>query len=397
MASISHSPPRRIYLDNAATSWPKPESVYAAVDYYLRHVGAAAGRGGYRHGIEADRIVADARKRAAELLGAADPRHVVFTCSGTDALNLALHGVLRPGDHVVTTVAEHNSVLRPLKHLELTADVQVTRVGCGASGIVDPDDVRRAVTRQTRLVAMIHVSNVTGAVQPIEEVGRIARGVGALFLVDAAQSIGSLPADVTQWSADLVAAPAHKGMLAPLGLGILYVAPGIEKQLAPLRQGGTGTQSEQDRQPDSLPDKYEAGNHNVPAIAGLGAALAYLKQRGVESVREHERRLTERLLVGLAGIHGITIYGPADANRQGSVVSFNVAGYDPQEVAGTLDAAYAVEARAGFHCAPLMHQALGTDKTGGTVRLSAGPFSTEHDIDKAVRAVTEIASAAVGA
>ncbi len=397
MESSPCPPLRRIYLDNAATSWPKPDSVYEAVDRYLRHGGAAAGRGGYRHGIEADRLVADARKQVADLLGAGDPLQIVFTCSGTDSLNLALHGALRPGDHVITSVVEHNSVLRPLRYLELAADVRVTRVGCGAAGIVDPDELRRAVTPRTRLVALIHVSNVTGAVQPVDEVGRIAREAGALFLVDAAQSVGHMPVNVADWQADLVAAPAHKGLLAPLGLGILYVAPGIEQRLTPWRQGGTGTQSEQDRQPESMPDRFEAGNHNVPALAGLGAALSYLHERGIDAVRRHEQQLTARLLNGLLGQRGITVYGPADATRQGSVVSFNVEGYDPQEVAGTLDAACGIEARAGFHCAPLMQHALGTNERGGTVRFSVGPFNTEQDIDEAIRAVGDIASAAVGA
>lgn len=382
---------KRIYLDNAATSWPKPEAVYATVDRYQRDLGAPAGRSNYHQAAEVERMILDTRRHLAELLGAEDPSRIIFTCNGTDSLNLALHGLVRRGDHVVTTVVEHNSVLRPLRYLEDTRGVSVTRVRCNAWGVVDPDDIRAALRPQTRLIALLHASNVTGALQPVEEVGRLARERGILYLVDAAQSVGHVPVNVQWLGASVVAASGHKGLLGPLGGGLLYLAPGVERQLEPLRQGGTGTQSLDDRQPPMLPDKYESGNLVVPAIVGLGAGVAYLRKRGPDDVRRHELKLTERLLDGLRGTAGVTVYGPPAVQRVG-VVTITVAGYDPHELAALLDSAYAIQARAGAHCAPLLHAALGTIEKGGALRFSLGPFTTEDDITTTLKAVAELAA-----
>ncbi len=291
---------RRIYLDNAATSWPKPEAVYDAVDAYQRDNGATAWRGAYREADDVGRRVQQTRKRLVELIGAAEPERIVFTANGTESLNVAIHGLLRPGDHVVTSVVDHNSVLRPLRFLEEHLNVQVTRVPCDGRGIVDSDSVSQAIRSNTRLIALVHVSNVTGAIQPIEQVGRIAREHGVRYLVDAAQSLGHLPIDVGQVGADLLAAPGHKGLLGPSGLGVLYIAPGCEKELRSLRQGGTGSLSNEYRQPELLPDKYEPGNLNVPGVLGLGEALLFLKQHGLQQVRKHAEQLTARLLDGFA-------------------------------------------------------------------------------------------------
>ena len=383
----------RIYLDNAATSWPKPESVYRSVDNYQRQVGVAAGRSSYQDAIEAGRLVDRARRAVAQLLGINEPSRVVFTLNGTDSLNMAILGTLRPGDHVVTSVVEHNSVLRPLRHLEKDVRIEVSRIDCDGSGIIDPDDVRRAIKPQTRLVVLTHVSNVTGAIQPIAEVGAITRDLQVTFLLDAAQSVGHLSLDAGRLNVDLLAAPGHKGMLGPLGTGVLLVAPGLENQVKPLRYGGTGTQSEIDRQPDSLPEKLESGNLNVPGIAGVGEGAAYVNHCGIDTIRQHEMQLTERLLHGLAAIDGVSVQGPADAARQVGVVSFTVDGYDSQEIATTLDAAYSIQIRAGLHCAPGMHRRLGTAGSGGTARISIGPFTTDDQIDSVLAAVTEISSA----
>jgi cysteine desulfurase / selenocysteine lyase len=385
---------KRIYLDNAATSWPKPEAVYAAVDRYQRELGAPAGRSVYRQAAEVERLVLDARRQIAELIGAEDPSRLVFTCNGTEALNLALHGLLRRGDHVVTTVVEHNSVLRPLRYLEDTRGITVTRVRCNTWGVVDPDEIRAAITPRTRLLAMVHASNVTGALQPVEDVGRLARERGLLYLVDAAQSVGHVPVNVRWIGASVLATSGHKGLLGALGSGVLYIAPGVEQQLEPLRQGGTGTQSLDDRQPSMLPDKYESGNLNVPAIVGLGAGVAYLRKRGLDEVRRHELQLTEMLVEGLRGIAGVTVYGPLKAEQRVGVVTVTVNGYEPQVCSAMLDASYGVQTRAGAHCAPLMHAALGTLSLGGAVRFSLGVFTTEDDIAAAVRAVAEIAATA---
>jgi cysteine desulfurase family protein len=386
--------PPRIYLDNAATSWPKPTAVYQAMDHYLRELGAPAGRSAYREAAEVERLVIETRRQLGLLLGDVAPERVIFTSNGTDSLNLALHGVLRAGDHVVTTVVEHNSVLRPLRHLEQSGLIEVSRVGCDGFGLIDPADVRRKIRTNTRMIVLSHASNVTGAIQPAEEVAKIAAEHELLFLLDAAQTLGHFPLDVQKMGAHLVAAPGHKALLGPLGIGLLYVAPGVEQHLAPIRQGGTGTHSEDDFQPDSLPDKYESGNHNVPAIVGLGAAVSELREKGLERIQPHAETLLTSLLDGLAEIQQVTLHGPADAARQSAIQSVTVAGYDPQEVATMLDAAYSIQVRAGLHCAPLMHDALGTRAHGGTLRLSLGQFNTLDQIEAVVAGMAELAAAA---
>jgi len=389
------SPPRRIYLDNAATSWPKPGSVYSAADRFQREVGAAAGRGAYGAGMEADRIVAAARNGVARLIGAGDPRQIVFTASGTDSLNLALHGWLCTGDHVVTTVAEHNSVLRPLSELVERRQIVVTRVPCDADGLVDPGDIRRALRPATRLIALVHASNVTGAIQPVREVGQIARAHGTALLIDAAQTIGHLPIAVDEIGADFLAAPGHKGLLGPLGTGLLYIRNGRERELQSFRQGGTGTRSQEDRQPDSLPNKYEAGNLNMPGLAGLAAAVEFLEQEGIAAIAAREAMLADRLRNHLQEIAGVTLYGPAKPNQRVGVASFNLAAYDPQEAAMLLDTTFGIQVRAGLHCAPAMHENLGTLAHGGAVRFSIGAFNTRVEIDAAIEAVAELAANAI--
>ncbi len=263
-----------------------------------------------------------------------------------------------------------------------------------AAGLVDPDDVRRALRPNTRLVAMLHASNVTGAIQPVAAIGRLAQQHGARFLVDAAQSLGHVPISVNVMDADFLAAPGHKGLLGPLGTGMLYIRPGLESQLHSLRQGGTGTRSDEDRQPDTLPDKFEAGNHNVPGLIGLAAALRWIESQGISKIFEHEQQLADRLRNGLRSIPGMRIYAAKPSTSSVGVVSIAIEGYDPQEAAALLDASFGVQVRAGLHCAPLMHRALGTSESGGTVRFSVGPFNTTSDIDAAITAVSEITTQA---
>jgi cysteine desulfurase family protein len=381
----------RIYLDNAATSWPKPEAVYTAVDDYQRRLGAPAGRSSYAEAAETERIVVSCRKKIAQLIGADDPTRVIFTHNGTDSLNLGLHGVLRPGDHVVTSVCEHNSVLRPLRFLAKHRDVAVSYVGCNREGYIDPDDIEREISPKTRLIALIHASNVTGAIQPVQEVGRIAAERGILYLVDAAQSLGHVALDVKSIGCHLLAAPGHKGLCGPLGSGILYVAPGAEKELLPLRQGGTGTRSDEDVQPDSLPDRYESGNLNVPAIAGLEAGVDSVVKQGAGHDSRQTMGLVEPLLAALSDTGGVQLYGPPSTTGRVGVVSLNVAGYDPQELASLLDAHWSIQTRAGLHCAPRMHAALGTGPLG-TLRVSPGHFNTPQEVETLIRAIAEVAS-----
>ena len=387
------SNPDRIYLDNAATSFPKPESVYDAVDTYNRSIGAAVGRSAYRESIEVQRVVNRCRSRAAEVLGAGSPDRIAFTFNATDSLNLALHGLLNAGDHVVTSTVEHNSVLRPLRELQRRRQVEVTYIEPDEVGRVDPAHVQDALQPNTRLVALIHASNVTGTIQPIEAVGELARNAGALFLVDAAQTTGHVPIDLQQLPVDVLACPGHKGLLGPLGTGLLYVRPGVEDRLPSLKQGGTGSNSEDDHQPNSLPDKYETGNHNAPGLFGLHAALEFIQQRGIESLQTHEHELTGQLLEGFAGIAGVRSFGTSAAEGRVGVASIAVEGFEPQILATILDENFGIQTRAGLHCAPRMHQSLGTLDSGGTVRFSVGPFNTPEDVDAAVRAIKEVAGA----
>jgi cysteine desulfurase family protein len=386
----------RIYLDNAATSWPKPEAVYAAVDAYQRRLGAPAGRGAYATGQEVASLVADARRQVASLIGAKHPRQICFGLNGTDVLNIAIHGLLREGDHVVTSVCEHNSVLRPLRWLAEHRGIKISYVACDRDGLIDADDIPPAVQAKTRLIALSHASNVTGALQPLAEFVRIARERVIPLLVDAAQSLGHVPINVAELGIDLLAAPGHKGLLGPLGTGVLYVAEHLQAKIESLRQGGTGTSSEDDHQPTELPHKFEAGNLNVPGIVGLGAGAVWVAERTIAKIREHELLFSAALWNGLSEIEGITLYGPAASELRVGVVSFNVAGFDPQEVASMLDAAAGIEVRAGLHCAPRMHEALGTTRLGGTVRMSVGPFNTPEHITTAVATVAQLAASASG-
>ena len=378
---------RTIYFDNAATSWPKPAAVRAALDDYFGDAGGNPGRSAHRMSVAAARIVENAREALAELFHANDPSRIVFTQNATHALNLALYGLLRPGDHVVTTSMEHNSVMRPLRHLE-TLGVELTVVACHPDGMLDVDGLRRALQPGTRLLVTTHGSNVVGALTPLSAVAALARERGILYLVDAAQTAGAIPIDVQEMGMDLLAFSGHKGLLGPTGTGGLYIRE--EVVLAPLLRGGTGSDSAQETQPEFLPDVHESGTLNVAGIAGLGAGVLFLSEIGIEAVMTHERKLVAQFLAGAAEISGITVYGPQEAALQCGVVSFNVAGAMPSEVALILDQSFGIMARPGLHCAPGAHHTLGTFPTG-TVRFSFGWFNTPDEVDAAVEALREIA------
>ncbi len=343
--------------------------------------------------MEATAIVHRCRKRIAELLGAESPDRIIFTFNGTDSLNLALHGLIQAGDHVVTSLIEHNSVQRPLTELHRKLGIEITRVGADATGLVDPAEIKRALRPNTKLITLIHASNVTGTIQPVASVGAIARDAGALFLVDAAQSAGHLPIDLRALRCDLLACPGHKGLLGPLGTGVLYVRPGVEQHLSSFRQGGTGTRSEEDVQPETLPDKYESGNHNAPGLVGLEAGAAWLLDRGVAAIHHNERALVRQLIDGFSGIRGVHIFGPSVSQERVGVVSLAIEGFDPQDVANILDQSFDIQTRAGLHCAPGAHRAIGSFDTGGTVRFSVGPFTTDDHTAAAVDAIRQIAGA----
>jgi len=378
-----------IYLDNAATSHPKPEAVYLEVDRVLREVGGSPGRSGHRLGLEANRVIYRAREAAARLIGAGDASRIIFTSSATESLNLAAWGALKEGDHVITSCLEHNSLSRPLFALKKRG-VEVTRISCGGDGLFDPDDVRRAIRSKTALIALTHASNVVGVVEPAAEIGALAREMNIAFLLDASQTAGSVPIDVERMNIDLLAAPGHKGLYGPQGTGILYIGEGVE--LRPLKYGGTGGGRSSQEQPEELPDRYEAGTMNTPGIAGLGAGISFILEVGTASIRQREIELVKRLLDGLKKIGGVTIHGPMDAEKRAALVSISIKGLDPSAAACNLDGEFNVLARGGLLCAPEAHRFLGLYPEG-SLRLSPGYFNSIEDIDAAVDAVRKMAGA----
>jgi cysteine desulfurase / selenocysteine lyase len=375
--------PRRIYLDNAATSFPKPPGVIAAMTRYANEVGASPGRGAYAESREAGQLLETCRDRLRALLGGHSSAHVIFTLNASDALNLAIHGLLEPGDHAITTAMDHNSVLRPLSELTASGVIEQTRIPCDPeTGLLDVTALGRAIRKNTRLIAVAHASNVTGTLQPVREIGRVAREHDIPFLLDAAQSAGHVPLDVDADHIDLVAVPGHKGLLGPLGTGALYIRPGLEKKLRTVRQGGTGSNSELDVQPDFLPDKYEPGSHNAIGIIGLSESLKFILEHGVQSLWEHDRELTGAMLDQLNRDHpGLTWYGPRRLSDRVGVFCVRLASYDqPQDLSDVLENRFGLLTRSGLHCAPLAHQTIGTYALGGTTRFSFGAFNTLEDV-----------------
>jgi len=372
-----------VYLDNAATSWPKPETVYQAVDHFMREIGATPGRGGHRREEEAQHIADEARAALAQLFHAPDPQGVAFTLNATQAINMALKGLLRPGDHVITSSIEHNATWRPLKALEKRG-VEVTAAPCTPDGTLDLADVEAALRPNTRLVAMLHASNVLGAILPIAEVGQIAHRHGALLLVDAAQTAGAYPIDMQAMEIDLLAFAGHKGTYGPHGAGGLVVRPGVE--LETWVEGGSGVLSRPDTMPEELPARLEAGTQNAAGIAGLLAGVRFVLERGVERIRAHEMAMAVRLIEQLRAVPGLSILGPQDPQQRTAVVAITVQGYVPDQLAAVLDKVFGVATRAGLHCAPQAHRAAGTLEFGA-LRFSPGYFTTAKEIDYAVQSL----------
>jgi cysteine desulfurase/selenocysteine lyase len=378
-----------IYLDNAATSFPKPEAVYQALDRFARQSLANPGRAGHKMALEAERTLDDARHLLNQLFHGQGPERFIFTLNCTDALNMAFKGVLKAGDHVITTDLEHNSVSRPLRAMELDGRIALTRVAADAGGTIDPDAIRRAVTPQTRLIAVTHASNVLGTVQPIADIGTIARQRDLLFLVDAAQTAGVLPLDVQTMHIDLLALPGHKSLLGPTGTGALYVSP--RARVGAWREGGTGGDSANETQPVEFPYFLEGGTPNVLGVAGLAAGIKYVQEEGLNKIHTHEVALCERLWRRLDEIGGYEVFGHRDPSRRVGTLSFRSQALPATEVGGILDQAFEIAIRPGLHCAPYVHRAIGTFPDG-TVRVSPGPFSTEADIDRLAGALVEILS-----
>jgi cysteine desulfurase / selenocysteine lyase len=379
-----------IYLDHAATSWPKPALVTQAMAEYLERAGGNPGRSGHRLSIAAGRIVYDAREAIAEVFHAPDPLRIIFTLNATHALNIVLHGLLRAGDRVVTTGMEHNAVMRPLRMLE-SRGVNLVVVPCAPDGMLDLGAMQRALSVQTRLVVLTHASNVTGTIMPVAEVAQIAHRAGALVLVDAAQTAGIVPIDMPLLGIDLLAFTGHKGLQGPPGTGGLVLNDPVDAVgIDALMQGGTGSNSELEEQPEFLPDKFESGTPNGVGIAGLGAGVNSILEIGVDAIRAHEIELARELIAGLGTIPGVTVYGAAETCKRTATVSFTVAGKRVSEIGLRLDDEFGVLCRVGLHCAPAAHRTIGTFPEGA-IRFAPGIKTTANDIRMALRAVEQVA------
>jgi len=375
-----------VYLDNAATSWPKPEAVYQAVDQFMREVGATPGRGGHQREEKSAHIADQARSVIAELFHAPDPAGVVFTLNATQAINMALKGLLQPGDHVITSSIEHNAIWRPLKALEQRG-VTVTAVSCAADGALATKDVEAAIRAETRLIAMLHASNVLGTILPVAEIGALAHKHGIPFLLDAAQTAGAYPIDMAAMNIDLLAFPGHKGLFGPHGTGGLVVRLGI--RLETWVEGGSGVESAPETMPETLPARLEAGTQNAAGIAGLLAGVRFVLEQGVEQIRVHEMALTALLIELLHDAPGLTVLGPTDLSQRTAVVSVTIDGYVPDQFAAVLDQVYDVATRAGLHCAPQAHRTAGTLESGA-LRFSPGIFNTVDEIHETAEALLSI-------
>ncbi len=375
-----------IYLDNAATSFPKPEQVYQAVMAAMTEYGANPGRSGHKLALQAGRVIYETRELLAKLFNIDNPMNIIFTHNATDGINLAIKGLLKPGDHVITTSMEHNSVLRPLKVLEKVG-ISVTIIQCDETGSIDIKDIEESINDDTKLIVTTHASNVTGTIFPIRDIGKLAAQNDIIYMVDAAQTAGVYDIDVKEMGIDILAFPGHKSLLGPQGTGGVYIREGIE--ITQMKEGGTGSKSDSLIQPDILPDKFESGTPNMPGIAGLGAGIRYIFDTGIENIRKHETELTKFFIDELKKIEHVKIYGPCDVERQAPVVSINIGEEDSSEVSYILDQVFDIAVRPGLHCAPLAHKTVGNFEQG-CIRFSIGPFNTKDDIEKAIEAVRKI-------
>lgn len=377
-----------IYMDNGATSYPKPEKVYTFMDTFYREFGVNPGRSGYDLCMETGTLLDQTRRELTNFFNGDNPDRLCFSYNSTDALNLIIFGMLKNGDHAITTTLEHNAVLRPLYHLIQDYGVEVDHIPFDGKGFVDPEEFRKKFKSNTRLVVVNHASNVLGTVQPIEAIGRLCKEAGITFAIDASQSAGKVPIDMKAMNIDIVAFTGHKSLLGPTGIGGLCVREGIE--IRHTRAGGTGVKSAQHRHLDEYPYRLEYGTVNVQGVAGLHAGLQWVLNKGVDTIHSQEMALTRKLRDGLAAIEGVKFYCQEDLRDHIAVLSFNIIGLEALDTGTMLDGEYNIACRSGLHCAPLVHEHLGTDKIGGSVRLGLGPFTTEAHIEKVIEAVSQI-------
>ncbi|MGO9021004.1 MAG: aminotransferase class V-fold PLP-dependent enzyme [Syntrophobacteraceae bacterium] len=379
-----------IYLDNAATSYPKPPSTMERMVAAYVQMGVSPGRGGYDLAVEADALVNEVRRKLSCFFGSPDADRVIFTCNATDALNLVLQGCVNPGDHIVSTRLEHNSVLRPLHHMREQGIVEYDLVPFDGKGFVDPDDVAKMIRTDTKAVVVSHASNVLGTVQPIEDIGWVCAERAVPLIVDAAQSAGVIPIDMTEWQVSAVAFTGHKSLMGPSGIGGLVLKPGLDVRTT--RFGGTGIDSESPIHTQTFPHRLEAGTLNLLGIIGLSEGLEYVMSEGQEAIHSREMELLTRLRDGLSELDGIKLYCADNLSRHVALLTANVCGISSQDVGTILDADFGIAVRAGLHCAPLVHADICTGRDGG-VRFSLGPFTTQSDIDAAIEAMATITEA----
>ena len=378
-----------IYLDNGATSYPKPETVYAFMDEFYRNNGVSPGRSGYDLAIETGNIVENTRKALTDYFNGTNPSRLVFSANSTDALNLAICGLLEPGDHVITTTLEHNAVLRPLYHMSLYNGVEVDYVPFDEHGFVQPSDIEQKFQENTKLVVVNHASNVIGTVQPVKAIGKLCRESGITFLVDASQTAGKLTIDIKDMNIDVIAFTGHKSLMGPTGTGGLYV--GEDVLIRHSRAGGTGVRSAERHHLEQYPYRLECGTLNIVGIAGLYAGIQWLTDQDIDRIHRQEMALTEQLRDGLNKIENVTSYCADDLTDHIGVLSFNVRGFEAVNVGTILDGDYNIACRTGLQCAPLVHQQIGTDLIQGTVLMGFGPFNTEAQVDFAIKAISYIA------
>ncbi len=382
-----------IYFDNSATSWPKPPGVAEAMVQFLSQIGANPGRSGHQLAVKSSRLVYDVREKITALFNGPDPLNLIFSKNITEALNLALYGFLKPGDHVITSSMEHNAVMRPLRDL-VQKGIEISIVQCSSEGQLETSKVERLIRPDTRLIALNHASNVTGTLLPIAEVGAIAQQHRCLMLVDTAQTGGKFPIDMASLGIDLLAFTGHKSLLGPMGTGGLIFGERVDpQQFEPLIRGGTGSRSEEECQPKFLPDKFESGTQNAVGLAGLGAAIDWILEKGITNIQSSESTLTQKLLDGLRNIPRVRVYGPQNSAHNAGTVSFNIQGLAPSEVGLRLDEEFEILARVGLHCSPAAHKTIGTFPVG-TVRFGLGIFNRAQEVNRAVEAVAKLASEA---
>jgi len=378
-----------IYLDNGATSFPKPEEVYEFMDTFYRNYGVNPGRSGYDLCLEAGEIVENTRKMLTNFFNGDDPNRLCFSYNSTDALNLIINGMLKEGDHAITTTLDHNSVIRPLYHQYKFNGVEVDYIPFDSKGFVDPDDFTKKIKKNTKLVIVNHASNVIGTIQPVKEIGRLCKERGIPFAVDSSQSAGKIPVDIKELNIDVVAFTGHKSLLGPTGIGGLYVSEGIE--IRHTRAGGTGVRSAVPTHLYEYPYRLEYGTPNTVGIAGLYAGLNWIEKKGLANLHKNEMKLTTMLRDGLKDIENVTMYCQDDMTNHISILPFNIDGLEALNTGTILDVDYNIATRTGLHCAPLTHKQLGTIDIHGAVRFGIGPFNTEEHIKTAINAVKEIA------